>query len=988
MAKSVTRAALMLGSAYAAFVGSTTLAQEASQEDKSVVTAPADAESPVTPADIVVTGSRIARSGFSAPTPVSVVGADRLEQRGVTNIGDALNELPSFRATTGPASQGLSETGYIGGRILDLRGLGPVRTLTLVDGKRFVPATLQGTVDTNLIPSVLLERAEVVTGGASAAYGSDAVAGVVNLIINGRLEGFKASAQSGITDRGDDRQTLLSLAGGAKIGNNLHLIAGMEYEKSTGIGNCYEREWCATETLNFGRPPGITNIPANNILSGVRPSTISRRGVINSSRNAAGIAFSSATDPLRGITFNPDGSARFFQYGTGLGSVANSVNSLYMVGGEGEGENGYFDALPLKSPTERVAAYARLTWDISPNITAALDVSYGRLRARHGVREYKDAETVIRRDNAFIDLLPQSTDPRLNIRNILDANPNIASFRLGRTYNDIGVGRTLARNETFRTVASIKGKISDEWSWDAYYEFGRNNFHSTVYNASITSNYNRAIDAVRDPMSGQIVCRALSSLNTDPASRAAAAGCVPLNPFGNLTTPAAQAYVSTNAFQKNRTTEHVIAGNLNGTLIDLWAGPLSVAVGGEFRSDKITGDTDFYSQNLLLFQGGGSLVQGKVEVTEGYVEAELPLAHDMTLLQDLSLNGAVRRTHYNRQGPNNQSTVNATTWKVGAVWEPVEWLRFRGTRSRDIRAPNIAELFGPTTQSFAIINDRQNGGAQVQPRSQSGSNPNLVPEVADTWTVGVVLQPRGGGILSRLRASIDYYDIQIDDAIGTIGGQTIVDRCFQGATEFCRLITRDASGTLTRIVDTQQNVNRLTTRGLDVELTYRQPLGDAGDVDLRLLATITNKLVTRDSVGSTDRAGQTGLRGGTVPGVPDYILDGLLTWSRDALTVTAHARYIPSGFYNSSFIGPDQEGYNVAATNSSNINSVPDAIYVDLMTQIEFLKDGGRNGTFFFGIDNLFDKDPPLVPGANGVGNNLLFSPVGRAYKAGIRFGF
>jgi outer membrane receptor protein involved in Fe transport len=978
----------MLGAAYVAFAGKTTWAQDPATRSEPVNSAQSDAQPAADPGDIVVTGSRISRGGFSAPTPVSVVGADRLEQRGVTNIGDALNELPSFRSTTGPASQGLSETGYIGGRILDLRGLGPVRTLTLVDGKRFVPATLQGTVDTNLIPSVLLERAEVVTGGASAAYGSDAVAGVVNLIINGRLEGFKGSAQSGITQEGDDRQTLLSLAGGSKIGGNLHLIAGLEYERSTGIGNCYQRDWCATETLNFGRPPGVTNIPANNILSGVRPSTISRRGVINSSRTAAGTAFSNTTDPLRGITFNPDGSARFFQYGTGLGTVANSVNSLYMVGGEGEGENGYFDALPLKSPTERIAAYGRLTWDVSDDITATLDVSYGRLRARHGVREYKDAETVIRRDNAFIDLLPQSTDPRLNIRNILNVNPNIASFRLGRTYNDIGVGRTLARNETFRTVASIKGKLGEKWNWDAYYEFGRNNFHSTVYNASITGNYNRAIDAVRDPASGQIVCRALSSLNTDPASRAAAAGCVPLNPFGNLTTPAAQAYVSTDAFQKNRTTQHVIAGNLNGTLVDMWAGPLSIAVGGEFRSDKITGETDPFSQNLLLFQGGGSLVQGKVDVTEGYVEAELPLARDMTLLQELSLNGAIRRTHYNRRGADSESTVNATTWKLGAVWEPVEWLRLRGTRSRDIRAPNIAELFGPTTQGFNIVNDRQNGGSQIQPRVLSGSNPDLVPEVADTWTVGVVLQPRSGGFLGRLRASVDYYDIKINDAISNIGGQTIVDRCFQGATEFCGLITRDAAGLLTRIVDTQQNVNQLITRGLDVEVTYRQPLGTMGDLDLRLLATITDKLVTRDSAGSTDRAGQTGLRGGTVPGVPDYILDGLLTWSRDALTVSAHARYIPDGFYNSSFIGPDQEGYTVGATNSSNINSVPDAIYFDLMTQVEFLKDGGRNATFFFGVDNVFDKDPPLVPGANGVGNNLLFSPIGRAYKAGIRFGF
>ena len=963
-------------------------AQTPAAPDQAPAMSEASAAAQAAASEIVITGSRIARNGFSAPTPVSVVGSERLEQRGVTNIGDALNELPSFRSTNGPASQGLAETGYIGGRILDLRGLGAVRTLTLVDGKRFVPATLQGTVDTNLIPSVLLSRAEVVTGGASAAYGSDAVAGVVNLILNSRLEGFKASAQTGITQQGDDRQTLLSFAGGGKIGESLHIVAGAEYEKSGGIGNCQQRDWCRTETLNFGRPTGITNIPANNILANVRPSTISRRGVINSARTAAGIALPASRDPLRGITFAENGTPRPFVYGTGLGSVANSVNTLYMVGGEGQGENGYFDALPLKSPTERFAAYSRLTWDVGSSVTASLDLSYGRLRARHGIREYKDTDTVIRRDNAFIDLLPRSTNPALNVRDILNANPDIASFRLGRTYNDIGVGRTLARNQTYRAVASLNGELSARWKWDAYYEFGRNDFHSTVYNASITGNYNRAIDSVRDPATGQITCRALSSLTTDAATRAAAQGCVPLNPFGNQTTPAAQAYVSTDAFQKNRTTEHVVAANINGSLIDLWAGPLSIAAGGEFRSDKIGGSTDFYSQNLLLFLGGGSLVQGKVDVTEGYVEAELPLARDMTLLKELSLNGAARRTHYERTGAGTKSSVNATTWKIGAVWEPVEWLRLRGTRSRDIRAPNIAELFGPTTQGFTIINDRQNGGSQIQPRVLSGSNPNLVPEVADTWTFGAVLQPRGGGILGRLRASVDYYKIEINDAIGTIGGQTIVDRCFQGATEFCGLATRDSSGVLTRIVDTQQNVNQLYTRGFDVEVNYRQPLGSLGNLDARVLATITQKLITKDTAGSTDRAGQTGLRGGTVPGVPDYILDGLVTWTRNALSLTTHARYIPKGFYNSSFVGPDQAGYNVSATNSSNSNSVPDAIYIDLLAQVEFLKEQGRTGTFFFGVDNVFDTDPPLIPGANGTGNNLLFSPIGRAYKAGVRFGF
>ena len=266
--------------------------------------------------EITITGSRIStESGFTAPTPVSVVGAERIEQRAVTNIGDLLNELPAFRATQTPASQGLSG-GYVGGRVLDLRGLGPVRTLVLLDSKRITPSTPQGTVDTNMIPSALVERVDVVTGGASAAYGSDAVAGVVNFILNENLTGFRSSLSYGEAEEGDSQTTAASLAGGSELFDGRgHWVAALEYEKNTGIGTCTERAWCAAEVLNFGRPTPTTPLPANNILPDVRPSTISPTGVINSNTvpgsptGAVNIA-----GPLTGITFNPDGTPREFVY--------------------------------------------------------------------------------------------------------------------------------------------------------------------------------------------------------------------------------------------------------------------------------------------------------------------------------------------------------------------------------------------------------------------------------------------------------------------------------------------------------------------------------------------------------------------------------------------------------------------------------------------------------------------------------------------------
>jgi iron complex outermembrane receptor protein len=359
----------------------------------------------------------------------------------------------------------------------------------------------------------------------------------------------------------------------------------------------------------------------------------------------------------------------------------------------------------------------------------------------------------------------------------------------------------------------------------------------------------------------------------------------------------------------------------------------------------------------------------------------------MTLLQDLSLNGAIRRTHYNREGANTQSTVNATTWKVGAVWEPFEFIRFRATRSRDIRAPNINELFGPTTTSFQILTDPVNS-AQTNAVRLSGSNPTLVPEEANTKTIGVVLQPQGG-TLGRMRLSVDYFDIKIDDAVDVLGSQSIADRCFRGATEFCSLITRDpTSNVITQIVDVFQNVNRVITRGYDVEFSYRQPLGALGAADLRVLATVNTDLVTIDTVGSTQRAGQTGVRGGTQPGVPDYTIDALLTWNIEPASITLHGRYIPNGIYNAAFIGPNQPGYTTALScgTCSNTNSVPDRTYIDVLGQLDVLKEEGRNLTFFLGVDNLFNTEPPLIPGANGVGNNLLFDPVGRRFKTGLRF--
>jgi outer membrane receptor protein involved in Fe transport len=722
------------------------------------------------------------------------------------------------------------------------------------------------------------------------------------------------------------------------------------------VGTCVVRAWCAEGWLNFGNTPaGTGGLPANNILPDVNPSTISPTGVINS------------PSALHGITFNPDGTPRRFVYG-------RLVNSLFQVGGEGHGQDGYFEGVPIVTPTERYLAYTRTRFDFTDQLVGSLDLSYGHLTGHHQGTEYRSVAMVIKRDNPF---LPVSPDPTLNVPAVMDAN-GITQFNLGKNFADIGNPHLLTRNGVFRAVASLRGALAGSWKWDAYYQFGRNDFETDAANTVINANLARAVDAVRNA-SGQAVCRVnadASTANDDPR-------CLALNPFGQQLTPAVINYVTGTSVQTDVTTENVVAGNLQGELFSTWAGPVSLAGGLEYRNDKIDGAADPISRGLGFFSNNAANINGRIAVEEGYLETLVPLAKDMTLARNVELNGAARRTHYDRSSPISSSGVSTTTWKAGLVWEPVASLRLRGTRSRDIRAPNVSELFGPNTTGFGILNDPANGGKQTNPVVVSGSNASLVPEVGDTWTGGFVIQPAVDNWLGRVQMSVDYYDIDLKNAIGNLGAQTIATRCAAGATEFCALITRDATNTITQINDVLLNVNEQITRGVDLEIAYRQPLASLGTLDLRLLGTYVSDLITIDSAGPVNRAGQTGLRAGTIPGIPKYTADLLANWVDGPLTLSLHSRFIAAGLYNAAFLGPDQPGYNIHLPTSSNNNHVKAATYFDLIGTYEF----GRTGlSAYAGVDNIFDVDPPRVPGANGTGNNVLFDPVGRMWKVGLRY--
>ena len=923
------------------------------------------AAEPAVEESIVVTGSRIARSGFNTPTPVTVMGNDRVQQLNITNVADALNQLPSFRASGAPTNV-QSAGGNVGARILDLRALGAVRTLVLVDGRRFMPSTGEGTVDVNLIPSGLVQRTEVVTGGASAVYGSDAVAGVVNFVLDRKFTGLKAEFQTGLSERGDDFNQFASVTAGTSFaGGRGHFVFAGEYENNDGLAGCYEaRSWCAQERSIVGNTPaGSGGFPSSIIASDVHVSTMSPTGLINRSLGADGkpLYANVANDPLRGTTFTADGTPRPFQYGQFAGP-------LFMIGGEGHERNPFLSSLLLKVPVERYSLYSSLGYELTDDINAFLDVSYGHVKGTTYSSTFRDFNGSlignIKVDNPYIPTA---------VHDVMVAN-NISQLQLGRSAFDLGSPKGVSRTDTFRAVAGLDGSFGAGWKWEVYYQYGQTNFRQDMSNDPINGNMRKAVDAVRNT-NGDIVCR----VNADAITTNDDAACVPINLFGeNQFSQAARDYVLGTGFQTLVSKQHVVAANVSGDLFSITSRPVSISVGGEYRRATLNGETDPISANLGFWVLNGQDVSGKQSVKEGYGEFVAPLLSDLPFVRNLELNGAFRFTDYSDSG-------SVQTWKIGGIYEPIKALRFRVTQSRDIRAPNLTELRGPQQKSTIGLTDPVTG-LQANPVVIRGSNAALRPEKADSFTAGIIIAPQGE-FFSRMRLSVDYYNIQVNEAIGQLGAQTLVQRCKDGATEFCPLITRDATNTVIQVNDVLLNANQIQTKGFDVEFAYRQPLGD-GALDFRLLATIVRDLITIDSAGATDRAGQTGSRAGALLGVPDYTLDGTLSYSRGPGRLTVHGRYIPAGGYNVAFIGPDDPRYAVTLPTSVNDNRIPGRFYLDLSGSMKVYTLNGQELELFASINNLLDKDPPAMPSGNLGTNQVLFDPIGRAFKVGARVRF
>lgn len=875
--------------------------------------------------DIVVTGSRVVRDGFQSPTPLTALGAEQIALTAPANIADAVNQLPAVATGLNPRAGNLSTSLGIGGlNILNLRNLGPTRTLVLVDGRRVAGSTSSGLVDINTIPQHLIERVEVVTGGASAAYGSDAVAGVVNFILNKNFTGLRYEAQAGISSRGDAGSRKVAATFGTNFADGRgHFIISGTYSDQDGVFNTNSRGWYnATKLVRTGSPSTFT------LASPVYLSNAAAGGLILSGPNA-------------GTQFGPGGAPSQFQFGTPTGTAG------LMIGGTPSDIAG---AIPLAAEVRNRNIFSRLAFDVTDDLNLFVEGSYGHSKVfSPNVYQFKLGNLSIQSDNAF---LPDS---------IRAPAGQGTSLTFGTWNQDIGKLEVRNDIQTYRAVAGLQWKLGGSWTFDAYYQYGRTDAHNEVANETIIARYNQAIDAVRDS-SGAIVCR-------DPAN-----GCVPLNIIGTgVASPAAIAWVTGTTERDSRIEQHVAAASVQGEPFSTWAGPVSVAVGGEYRKEKVSETVDPLSLTNAYFSGNFKPINGAYSVKEGFAEVVVPLAKDAPFLQSLEANGAVRVTDYSTSG-------TVTTWKIGGTWRPVDDILFRAVRSRDIRAPNIADLFAQS-QATQVVTDPFNGGRidTITAFLNSG-NPNLKPEIAQSFTAGVVLTPRW---INGLSVSFDYYNIKIGGYITSIAGNTqqAVDLCFIGNQAACSLVTRGSDGRISSVRLAGTNAGSLRTSGFDIEAAYRFDLG-AGRMSLRALASHLSKLNVDTSVVRTEYAGEVSGQN-VLASVPAYFPKwrGSLTasYEQGGFTLGLIGRFIGKGVVANSF-------------NSTTIanNTIKAVGYLDAAISYRF-EDVKSSPELFLAVENVLDRDPPRVaPNSALQFLNTGTSPgfydtIGTSFRVGIR---
>jgi outer membrane receptor protein involved in Fe transport len=913
-------------------------------------------------AQIVVTGSRIVRDGIDAPTPVSVIGTEEIANEAPANIADFVNTLPSVGGSqTAVSNSGSLSNGQSGISALNLRSLGQNRTLVLLDGQRSVGSTSTGLVDINTFPQALIERVEVVTGGASSVYGSDAVAGVVNFILNKSFSGIKADYEYGVTTYSDVPNHKVQLTAGTGFADGRgHFEISGEYFTQHGK-DTIDRKWNNSGFFQINNPnyTSTNGQPSRLIVSGAGPSYLSPGGLISSG-------------PFRGTyfgTINP---------GTGLASVGQlnfgNVSGPWMTGGDYlYTRDGHVSSNSLANDEERISVFARASFEITDNIEVFAQASYNRFEGESFYQQTPTSATTIQLDNAF---LPDSFRQMVLDYNAANGT-NIRSISIGTSNAGIPAAGSHNVREVQRYVVGANGQFTLaglDVNWDTYFQHGKADTNEELINTWQNSRINAMQDAVYDG-GGNIVCR----VNIDASSANDLPGCIPLNRIGvgGVTQEALDYLFQVYPSRKQYIKQDVFALNFSTkNLFSTWAGPVSLAIGGEYREDSVDGYIDPVNLSTFLY-GNFRVTTGKVNVKEFYAETLVPLGFG------LDFNGALRVTDYSISG-------SVTTWKLGATWQPIPDVKLRGTVSRDIRAPNLNELFDAgTARTNSVIVPGAGGGRSDQFIQNLTGSTDLKPEVANTYGIGVVFTPE---FMPGFAFSADYFNIEIEDAINSVSAQTTVNLCFeQNIQSFCENV-RYAAGSSTDIefIDLKPfNFASQRASGIDFEASYRREIG-AGRMTLRGLATYYIENVSDNGIDAPDDIAGVNAVGG-IPSLTYRVSAGYDFDSGFGAYFVG--RGFSNGVYDNDYIEcksgcPASDPVNRTINN----NHIKGTLYIDANFNYAF-NAGPTKAEAFFAVKNLFDRDPVLV-GNGPDGNNTpaypqtnrsLYDTFGRVFRVGLR---
>lgn len=902
---------------------------------------------------IVVTGSRVSL-GSQSPTPMTAVSADDLLTNKPGSISDAINELPVFAGSRGQNGNPGNGTTNNSGNLQNLRGLGYPRTLVLWDGHRLPATTQDQLVDTDMIPQLLLKRVDIVTGGASAVYGSDAVAGVVNFVTDTHFNGVKVQAIGGRSTYGDDNTVDLGIAGGKDLfGGRGHVIASFQYRDDPGILYRTDRPWGTHQWTVQGA--GTAANPYR-LADNTRIATSTFGGLV---RNG----------PLAGLNFAQNGLLSPFTHGSATG------NANYESGGDGAYYNG-----SIRGSMRSFQSFVRGDYDVSDTVHAYVQASFTD-NSTQNFGAY----------NALLNGVTLSaTNPFLaqTYQNQLAA-AKVATFNVARVFADAPRIDTVGRSNQYFFSGGLNGELGGGWKWQVFGSDAKATLNTRNDNNWNNQRLAAALDAVVNPATGQIVCRASLTMS-------AYADCVPLNILGpTAPSQAALAYITQATSFKVDNTLSEFEGTVSGSPFSTWAGEVDVALTGQWRKQTYAVSTDAVptdkancagityncTASTFLYPNPTVAPRSKVAQTvkEVAAEAEVPLLKNAPLARSVNLNLAGRYTNYDTSGI-------AWTYKAGLEWEISKQLKLRTSDSRDIRAPNLNDLFQTGTTNAGSFTDLLTGLSPTVPVTVSG-NPNLKPEVGHTIAAGFVVTP---SFIPGFSASLDYFNIKVRDAITNIQGTnpSVQATCYAsgGSSPYCALQTRplgftntSAANAVSSFTNTVINIGSMKTRGLDLEANYRMS-AFGNPLNLRLLTTYQPHIVYE------------------TPGLTTIDVGGV-GFSSNALQASAKIRGTLFADYkigdfsiNASERWRSRLAFTGDPTQIVSSPSAPAIAYTNLNLGWKFAAGAARTGQVFFNVSNLFNRQPPPIAflGANGaVGTFGGFAqgddPVGRYFTLGVR---